>query len=181
VKAVFFDKDGTLTPNLPYNVNTDLIELIEDAGQAVQLLKKAGFKLFVISNQSGVARGFFEEKDLIAVWQKINELCGVEFDGFYYCPHYRNAQISADSFECDCRKPQPGMLFRAAREHHLNLKKSWMIGDNDSDVEAGRRAGCRTILFRDNDQTKLMKNNFGQSDFTVQNLCEAAKIILAGT
>lgn len=168
-RAVFFDKDGTLVKDVPYNVRPDLIRLNAGAAEAVGRLKKAGLKLFVVSNQSGVARGFFEEKDLPAVWEKLNELCGARFDGFYFCPHFPAGKIEKYSFVCDCRKPEAGMLFQAAREHSIDLENSWLIGDSPPDAKAGRLAGCRTILLFE--QT----NN---TDFTVESLTEAADIIL---
>ena len=168
-RAVFFDKDGTLVKDVPYNVNPDLIVLNEGAAETVQELKKAGFKIFVVSNQSGIARGFFEEKDLTAVWEKLNELCEIEFDGFYFCPHFPGGKIPKYSFLCDCRKPKPGMIMQAARENNLDLQNSWIIGDSPKDAEAGRRGGCRTIL---------LGGETENSDFTAGSLKEAAQIIL---
>ncbi|HEX8399008.1 MAG TPA: HAD family hydrolase [Pyrinomonadaceae bacterium] len=168
-RAVFFDKDGTLVKDIPYNVNPDLIVLNEGAAETLRKLKKAGFKIFIVSNQSGIARGFFEEKDLTAVWEKLDELCEIEFDGFYFCPHFPDGKIPEYSFLCDCRKPEAGMILRAADEHNLDLQNSWIVGDSPKDAEAGRLAGCQTILLGDE------TNN---SDYTVQNLKEAAQIIL---
>jgi D,D-heptose 1,7-bisphosphate phosphatase len=168
-RAVFFDKDGTLVKDVPYNVNPDLIVLNEGAAETVRKLKKAGFKIFVVSNQSGVARGFFEEKDLAAVWKKLNELCKIEFDGFYFCPHFPAGKIEKYSFACDCRKPEAGMILQAAREHNLDLQNSWIVGDSSKDAEAGRRARCWTIL---------LDSETENSDFTAKNLEEAAQIIL---
>lgn len=169
--AIFFDKDGTLVKNVPYNVRPELIELNDGAARAVQKLKQAGFRLFVVSNQSGVGRGYFLESDLTAVWEKINELCDVKFDGFYYCPH--NPEDG-----CDCRKPNPGMLVRAASENRINLEKSWVVGDILNDIEAGRRAGCKTILLDVGNEPELILKERRQPDFTVKNLLEAAEIIL---
>lgn len=175
MKAVFFDKDGTLIKNVPYNVNPDLIEMTAGAAQAVQDLRAADFKLFVISNQSGVARGFFAAQDLGLVWRKLDELFGVQFDGFYFCPHFEKGTIPEYMLACDCRKPSPGLILQAAREHGINLKKSWMIGDNISDAEAGRDAGCQTILL-------VHDNKISDSAVALQqtaaNLTEAANLIL---
>lgn len=173
-RAVFFDKDGTLIEDVPYNVNPELIKLREGASEALSLLKKAGFKIFVVSNQSGVARGYFEEKDLQAVWQKLSELTGVEFDDFYYCPHHINGKIEAYSFACGCRKPQPGLFLEAGEQHGIDLATSWFVGDTRSDVEAGKRAGCQTIFLE-------IENTLDDSikpDFTVKTLLEAAHIII---
>jgi histidinol-phosphate phosphatase family protein len=168
-RAVFFDKDGTLVNDVPYNVNPDLIVLNEGAAETVRKLKKAGFKIFVVSNQSGIARGLFEEKDLAAVWEKLNELCEIEFDDFYFCPHFPGGKIPKYSFSCGCRKPEAGMILLAAQEHNLDLQNSWVVGDSPKDAEAGRLAGCRTILLG------IKTNN---SDFKAENLKEAAQIIL---
>jgi D,D-heptose 1,7-bisphosphate phosphatase len=168
-RAIFFDKDGTLVKDIPYNVNPDLIVLNEGAAETVRKLKKAGFKIFIVSNQSGIARGFFEEKDLAAIWEKLNKLCETEFDGFYFCPHLPTGKIAEFSFSCDCRKPEAGMILRAANEYNLDLENSWIIGDSPKDAEAGRRAGCRTIL---------LGGETENSDFTAGSLKEAAQIIL---
>lgn len=175
-RAVFFDKDGTLVKNVPYNVNPDLIELNKGADECLRLLRTAGYKLFVITNQSGVARGFFEEKDLPAVWQKLNELTGAEFAGFYHCPHYPSGKIAEYAKTCDCRKPQPGMILKAAAEHAIDLKNSWFVGDNEQDIIAGRRAGCKTILFDEESRAEL--NSFESPDYVCQNLSEVSEIIL---
>jgi D-glycero-D-manno-heptose 1,7-bisphosphate phosphatase len=96
-------------------------------------------------------------------------LCGVKFDDFYFCPHFPGGKIPEYSFSCDCRKPEAGMILQAARENNLDLENSWIVGDSPKDAEAGRRAGCRTILLGDE------TNN---SDFTAKNLKEAAQVIL---
>lgn len=174
MKAVFFDKDGTLVKDVPYNVRPELIELLSGAAEAVQNLQQAGWKIFVVSNQSGVARGFFEEKDLADVWERLNELCGVQFDGFYFCPHLENGKIIAYSIACNCRKPKAGLILQAARENNLELEDSWLIGDSASDIAAGQSAGCQTILIGENDVNcadQIMPH------FTVENLSEAVELI----
>lgn len=177
-RAVFFDKDGTLIEDVPYNVNPSLIKLKEGAGAALNQLRQADFELFVVSNQSGVARGYFAESELAAVWEKLSDLTGVQFADFYHCPHLPDGEVAAYSFVCDCRKPQPGLLLRAAFEHHIDLKNSWFVGDTLSDVEAGNRAGCRTILVADKDfQSNLTAGR--QKPFGIApSLWHAARIIL---
>lgn len=178
MNAVFFDKDGTLIRDLPYNVNPNLIELNQGAAELVQTVKTAGFRIFVVSNQSGVARGLFDEADLSAVWAKLNELCAVEFDGFYFCPHHESGSVERYKIRCECRKPAAGMLLAAARDHNLDLARSWMIGDVAKDAAAGRAAGCRTILF-DNGENQEIARAALDANFTIKNLIEAAEIILA--
>src|SRR6478609_3356058 len=149
IPAVFVDKDGTLINDVPYNVDPSLIELAPGAAEGAALLSAAGFALVVVSNQSGIARGLFPESAIAAVEARIRELlaeCEVRLAGFYYCPHHPQGQVERYSMGCDCRKPAPGMLIRAAEELSLDLARSWMVGDILDDVEAGHRAGCRSIL-----------------------------------
>ncbi len=156
-RAVFLDKDGTLVRNRPYNVDTAAIELNDGAEDGLRMLRDAGFRLFVVSNQSGVARGYFPEDALAAVESELRKRLariGVPLAGFYYCPHLPHAEVPACARTCDCRKPQPGMLLRAGREHDLDLGQSWLVGDILDDVEAGNRAGCRTVLLDNGGETE---------------------------
>lgn len=147
--AIFFDKDGTLIDDVPYNVDPSRITLARGAAAGVRRLSRLGYRLLVVSNQPGVALGRFQAGALAAVEQRLVQLLqeqGAPLAGFYYCPH-------ALGDGCACRKPRPGMLLRAAAEHRLDLAASWMIGDILDDVEAGRRAGCRTILIDNGNET----------------------------
>ncbi len=176
-KAIFLDKDGTLIVDVPYNVNPTQIELYPDAGPALQRMQLAGYQLVVISNQSGIAQGYFTESALPAVWERIADLFapfGVVFSGFYYCPHDPLGTVSHYVMTCDCRKPKPGMLQRAVQELHLNLSESWMIGDILHDVEAGNRAGCRTMLVNRGNETDWIGGPYRTPTLTVNSLQEAA-------
>ncbi len=155
-QAVFLDKDGTLIEDVPYNVDPDRIRLMPGAAEALAVLHATGYRLFVISNQSGVARGYFQEAALAGVKARVEALlaeAGVPLAGFYYCPHHPEGVLPAYSIACECRKPQSGLILRAAEEHHINLRASWMMGDILDDIEAGRRAGCRTILLDNGNET----------------------------
>jgi histidinol-phosphate phosphatase family protein len=137
--AVFLDRDGTL--NRPPAVGEYLrdpgeLQLLAGAAEAVALLRRAGYVCVVVSNQRGVALGLMSEQQLAAVDARLHEL--VDLDRSYYCIHGLEDG-------CECRKPRPGLLIRAAEDLHLDLARSWMIGDSDIDGEAGRRAGCRTL------------------------------------
>jgi D-glycero-D-manno-heptose 1,7-bisphosphate phosphatase len=181
-KAVFLDKDGTLIDDLPYNVEPVRIRLTHRAVDALQLLRRHGFRLFVISNQSGVARGLFDESALQPVWQRLRDLLGAEarIDGFYHCPHHPHASLPQYALACDCRKPAPGLLLRAAREHDIDLAASWMVGDILNDVEAGRRAGCRSILIDNGNETEWLLSVERIPHACARDLYEAALLIVQG-
>jgi D-glycero-D-manno-heptose 1,7-bisphosphate phosphatase len=169
--AVFVDKDGTLVTNVPYNVDPARIALEPGAAEGMQALAGGGFRVIVISNQPGVALGLFPETALHGVEQKLRDLVR-EIQAFYYCPHAPDAG-------CECRKPSPGLLLRAAREHRVELQRSWMVGDILDDVEAGRRAGCRTILVDNGNETEWRLSDARRPDCIVSDLSQAAARILS--
>lgn len=178
-KAVFLDKDGTLIEDIPFNVDPGLIRLADGAIDALRLLQKLGFQLIVVTNQSGVARGYFAERMLEDVKRRLCEMltsAGIVLNGFYYCPHLPRGEVRKYAIPCFCRKPQPGMLRRAAREHNLDLSASWMIGDILHDVEAGNRAGCRTVLIHKH-ETEWNVSPHRIPSFRVSNLMAAARVI----
>lgn len=147
--AVFLDRDGTLVHPAHYPSRREDLRLYDGIGPELQALQQVGFRLVVITNQSGIARGYFTEKDLQAMHDYLRselERRGVFLDGIYHCPHHPDGVIPALSIRCECRKPQPGMILQAAADLDLDLRRSWFVGDILDDVEAGNRAGCRTIL-----------------------------------
>jgi len=179
-KAVFIDKDGTLIPDIPYNVNADLITIEPETIEGLLAVKEQGFLIIVISNQPGIAKGYFQEKDLEKVKNKIQTLLEqyqITIDEFYYCPHYPGAVVSDYDVECNCRKPMPGLILKAARHFNIDTGQSWMIGDILNDVEAGKRAGCRTILIDNGNETEWIINPLRIPDGTAKNIAEAAAII----
>jgi D-glycero-D-manno-heptose 1,7-bisphosphate phosphatase len=156
-KAIFLDKDGTLVDDLPYNAEPRLIRLCNGAGAAMRLLARLDYRFFVVSNQAGIAYGHFGEDAMQAVANRLDDLLFREqlsIDGFYYCPHHPDGSVRGYALECYCRKPMPGMLLKAAMEHDIDLHSSWMIGDILHDVEAGNRAGCRTLLIDNGNETE---------------------------
>jgi D-glycero-D-manno-heptose 1,7-bisphosphate phosphatase len=180
MRAIFLDKDGTLVENIPYNVNPDLIELTWLAGPALQLFQHMEYALFIVSNQAGIAKGFFTESSLEPVQHRLRELLaqyGVILNGFYYCPHSPEGAVNRYSMRCTCRKPMPGMLLRAAHEHDIDLSQSWMIGDILDDVEAGRRAGCRGVLIDNGNETEWKLSAQRTPDLSAPNLYAAARAI----
>jgi D,D-heptose 1,7-bisphosphate phosphatase len=157
MKAIFLDKDGTLVDNLPYNVEPKRTLLCSGAGAALRLLARLDYRLFVVTNQAGIAFGRFAEPVMETVHDRLQDLLQREqltLDGFYYCPHHPDGSVAAYACDCHCRKPMPGLLLRAAREHGIDLRSSWMIGDILHDVEAGNRAGCRTVLIDNGNETE---------------------------
>ena len=157
MKAIFLDKDGTLVEDLPYNVEPRRMRLASGAGPALRLLARLDYRFFVVSNQSGVAEGRFAEDALRAVGDRLSDLLfreNLTLDGFYYCPHHPRGTIAPYAVECHCRKPMPGLLLKAAALHGIDLRGSWMIGDILHDVEAGNRAGCRTVLLDNGNETE---------------------------
>ena len=157
MKAIFLDKDGTLVDDVPYNVEPRHIALCSGAGPAMRLMVQLDYRLFVVSNQDGVAKGLFPLSALEQVHHRLNDLLfreQVQLDGFYYCPHHPEAKLAQYAQQCVCRKPRPGLLLQAASEHAIDLSASWMIGDILHDVEAGNRAGCRTLLVDKGNETE---------------------------
>ena len=149
-RAVFLDRDGTINVEKDYLYRVEDFEFIPGAPQAIRLLNEAGFLVVVVTNQSGVARGYYTEEDVDILHRHISaELAkvGSRVDAWYYCPHHPSGRGSY-SLPCHCRKPLPGMLREAALRHGIDLAASVMIGDKLADVEAGLAAGCRTVLVR---------------------------------
>ncbi len=183
-RAVFVDKDGTLVEDLPYNVDPSCIKFTDGATDGLRLLADRGFRIFVISNQPGVALGRFSEDALSAVERHISDALqgnGVTLEGFYYCPHLPNGAVARYAVACACRKPGSGLLLQAAREHGLALTRSWMVGDILDDIEAGRRARCRTILIDNGNETEWDVRGERRPEAVAHDLLAAAQIILAST
>jgi D-glycero-D-manno-heptose 1,7-bisphosphate phosphatase len=149
--AVFLDRDGTIIEDRGYVAHPDQVRLLPGVGDAIRRLRDHGYLVVVVSNQSGVARGYFDETALQLVHERMVALLvaeGAALDAAYYCPFLDAPEAVVERFRrvSHERKPAPGMILRAARRHGIDLARSWMVGDSPSDVEAGRRAGCRTIL-----------------------------------
>lgn len=179
-KAIFLDKDGTLIPDIPYNVNPDLITLQDGVIKGLTLLKEKGYIFVVISNQAGVARGYFKFSDLEKVKEKLDFLLNkeeIQIDGYYFCPHHPAGKIPEFSIDCNCRKPAPGMILKAAIDLQVDTKKSWMIGDILNDVEAGNKAGCKTILLDIGNETEWAEANFRKPTYVASDFLKAARFI----
>lgn len=139
-KACFLDRDGVVNVEVDYLYEPGKVEIVPGTVEALKKLKELGFLRIVVTNQAGVARGMYQEKDIHAVHQRIRELLaeqGADVDEFFYCPHHEKF-----TGECACRKPAPGMLLAAAAKYDIDMARSFMVGDRLSDLEAGRNAGC---------------------------------------
>ena len=163
-RAVFFDRDGTLNVDKDYLYRIEDFEWLEDAPQAVRLANEKDFLVIVITNQSGIARGYFAEDDVRRLHDWMNEdlvRFGAHIDAFYYCPHLPNGKVKAYAKECDCRKPKPGMIERACADFDIERAKSILIGDKPRDVECAEAAGVRGVLYEGGSLEMLMKKEIG--------------------
>jgi D-glycero-D-manno-heptose 1,7-bisphosphate phosphatase len=148
-RAVFLDRDGTICEEVGYIGEVGQVRLIPGSGEAVRLLNESGFKVIVVTNQAGVARGFFPESRLEEIHAELERqlrASGAQLDAIYYCPHHPTEGSPPYVRECECRKPATGLVFRAAEDLNVDLRSSYMIGDHFSDIECGQRAGAKTVL-----------------------------------
>jgi D-glycero-D-manno-heptose 1,7-bisphosphate phosphatase len=181
-KAVFLDRDNTLIEDPGYINNPDQVNLLDGVAEAIIELKELGYKLVVVSNQSAVARGIVTEKILTEIHDRLKQLLaekGAYLDQIYYCPYHPEGVVRKYRKESDWRKPNPGMLLTAAEEMDIDLSKSWMIGDSGLDIEAGLRAGCRTIFIKHSWEYKSapVGPEASKSHYNAVNLKEATNII----
>lgn len=190
MKAVFLDRDGTINeevnhanPRIKYApFSPEEFKLLPMAAEAIKLLNDSGLKVIVVGNQAGVAKGYFSEGTLEQITEKMRmELSKKEafLDGVYYCLHHPDFGSEKYRKVCDCRKPKPGLLKRAAADFKINLKESYLVGDKLTDIEAGKSVGCKTILvltgFGEQEQNI---NKKVKPDHVVSNLYEAVNLIL---
>jgi D,D-heptose 1,7-bisphosphate phosphatase len=179
-KAIFLDRDGTIIEDSGYTNHPDQVKLLDGVAEALVDLKALEYKLIVVSNQSGVARGIVTEQALGEIHNQLKQLLaikGVNLDGIYYCPYHPDGIVAKYRKESELRKPNPGMLLTAAKEMDIDLKKSWTIGNSNRDIEAGYRAGCKTILI--NQSPSYIQPSFDETspDYKAVNMKEAANII----
>jgi D-glycero-D-manno-heptose 1,7-bisphosphate phosphatase len=171
VPAVFLDRDGVLNEDLGYVAKPEDLRLLPGVAQGLKELKQLGYKLIVITNQSGVARGYFTESDVENFHKHMNrELLkagSVAIDGFYVCPHHSQGTIPQYTMACQCRKPGPVLVEQAVKDFEIDVGTSFFIGDKKSDIECGKQAGVKTILV-----LGKYEQNAG-ADYTVRNFDEA--------
>jgi D-glycero-D-manno-heptose 1,7-bisphosphate phosphatase len=174
--AVFVDRDDTLMVDVKYCADPALVKLIPGAAEGLRALRQAGYRVVVVTNQSGIGRGFFNAETLDRVNNRLRDELrqqGADYDALYYCPH-------APEEDCLCRKPKPGLLLKAASELNIDLASSYTLGDRDLDIGAGKAAGTKTILVSITDRPDGTASD-PLPDFVASNLADAANFILSRT
>ena len=160
LKAVFLDRDGTLNVDVAYLYEIEKFQWIPGAKEALKYLTDKGYTLFVVTNQSGVARGYFPEEKVHELHEfiqaELNDV-GVKIEKFYYCPHLADGPIAKYAVECECRKPKPGMILQAFNEYDIDKGASFLIGDGKRDVEAAEAAGIRGYRYTGGSLLELVK------------------------
>lgn len=174
-QAVFLDRDGTIVPEMGYVTKPSQVSLLPNAAAGMRLLRDLGYRLIVVTNQAAIAKGLMTLRDLAAVNRRIRTLLqhhNIRWDALYFCPHHPEGTVKRYAIRCRCRKPQPGMLRRAAREHRLDLRRSVVIGDSIRDLQMGRSVGATTILVRTGHRERGARK---RADYTACDLLEAAQ------
>ena len=148
-KVVFLDRDGTVNVEVDYLHKKEDFKFEENADKAIKIINDLGYKVIVVTNQSGIARGYYTENDLktlhVYLDEELNKI-GAKVDAYYYCPHHPNAKLDEYKIDCECRKPEIGMFMEAAKDFSIDFSKSIIVGDKISDLEAGVRLGMKTVL-----------------------------------
>lgn len=183
--AVFLDRDGTINEEVGYIRDLEHLRLIPGAAAAISLLNGQHIPVIVISNQSGAARGYYPVSWIEHLHEHLVAMLaaeGAQVDAIYYCPHLPEGIVPQLAHTCECRKPQPGLLIQAAREHHLSLAGSTMIGDKAVDVDAARRAGCQAVLLRTGYGERVLAGTYQyavEPDYIARDIADAVDWVLA--
>ena len=184
-RAVFIDRDGTLSDEVGYINHPSRFRLFPYAAAAIHHLNENGWLAIVTTNQAGVARGYFSEDMIAAVHERMtNELAsgGGRLDAIYYCAHHPSVGEEPYRLDCDCRKPKPGLISRAARDFEINLNESWMVGDRYSDIELARNAGVKSAFvltgYGRGEWEHQRPNWKEQPDLVAENLWEVVRLIV---
>lgn len=180
-KTVFLDRDGTINVEKNYLYRPEEFEFIPKVPEAIARLNNAGYQVIVVSNQAGVARGYYTEDDVIKLHQYVNEQLSkyqAHIDGFYYCPHHPDAGIGKYKMKCHCRKPGTGLFEKACEDFDVDIEDSWMIGDNVGDIKAGNNFHLKTILVRTGYGSQLEKEGFHLFQYIADDLYDAVNNIV---
>lgn len=160
-KSVFLDRDGVLNVDVDYLYKIEDLQWVKGAREALSYLHKKGYQLFVVTNQSGIARGYYTVEDMEKLHQYMQSQLqeyGVQIEKFYYCPHHKEGKVAEYAVDCICRKPKPGMLLQAMAEYAVDKEQSFLIGDSKRDVEAAQAAGIKGYLFTGGSLLDFVKN-----------------------
>jgi len=177
--GVFLDRDDTLIKDVPYLDDPDMIELMPGAAEMISILNKKGIPVIMITNQSGISRGFFDEDALGEVHEELVSMLaaeGARLDGIYFCPHHPKGKIREYSIQCKCRKPEPGLLIKAADDLDLDLEKCYLVGDKADDMEAIHRVKGKAVLMKH--QSKGDFAGMSKPDYKADNLKDALAWIM---
>jgi D,D-heptose 1,7-bisphosphate phosphatase len=182
-KAIFINKDGTLIKEVPNNVNPKFVTLNEGVVEGLKLLQARGYYLILITNQEGIAYGYFKEQALLGAIYRVEELLkfkGVYLDGHMLCPHHPNGKVRKYAVDCDCRSPKPGLLINAAKKYNLDLENSWILGNLPEDIEAGNLAGCQTVLIQTETEldSEILKEDVKKPQGIFVDITKAAEFIV---
>ena len=178
-KACFLDRDGVLIEERNYISSPSEAEIFPETIQALKILRKNGFKIIVITNQGGVAKGYYKEESIFDVHKEIDRQLAkakLKIDKYYYCPHHPEGMVKKYSVACRCRKPAPGLILDAVKDFNIDLSKSFLIGDKVSDIEAAQNAGCSAILVETGHGQEHVSNARIKNIIVTKNILEAVKL-----
>ena len=183
--AVFLDRDGTISEEVGYLSDPEQLRLIPHSAEAIRLINENSLKTIIITNQAGVARGYFPEEMVSQVHQKMEKLLsarGAHLDDIYYCPHHPEGIVESYRKGCDCRKPASGLLKQASKEHGIDLASSYMVGDKVTDIHLAHEVGARAILvltgYGRDELKKINKMSVKKPEYVARNLLVAVKWII---
>lgn len=176
-RAIFLDRDGVINKHIPYCSRPEDFEFLPLVAEGIRLLNEKGFKVVVVTNQSGIGRGYFTEGMLSVIHYKMTQELlkhGAHIDAIYYCPHHPEDN-------CTCRKPNTDMLLKAAKELNIELNQSYMIGDSEIDIETGKKVGCKTFLIVSDEKKDKSYHHILDTQYIVPNIFAAAQLIISNT
>ncbi len=183
--AVFVDRDGTISEEVGYIRNIDQFRLMPKSAEAIKLINKSGLKAIVVTNQAGVAKGYFPEEMVSRVHRKMEKTLseqGAFLNGIYYCPHHPGGVVESYRKTCDCRKPASGLLKQASKDHSIDLSSSYMVGDKVTDIECAHRAGVKGILvltgYGEDELKKIEGTKAREPEYVADDLFDAVKWIM---